>query len=277
MRVTFFIVNYRTDEHVLRLVDSLAVARDAAEGVTVDVHVLDNSKKNEAEASAFGQKLGEARLPARLHHTGTNAGYFGVLPLAQGIVRHGDADCVIYSNPDIAVEADFFLELAAARAMRGVLAPSILTLDRGFDQNPMYEERLPAKKLRRLRTVYGSAPIFTLYSLARTVKEAFAGHRRAGSRHEIYAPHGSIFVFTDIEFFLTLPRYPCFLYGEELFVAEEARRREVRIMYEPRLKALDFRHASIALLPRADLRRHLLASVSYILDRYYADGTGLAA
>jgi hypothetical protein len=76
-------------------------------------------------------------------------------------------------------------------------------------------------------------------------------------------------VFTDVDFFRALPPFPCFLFGEELFVAEEARRRQVAIAYEPALRVDDMRSQSVSRLPGEFFRRLMLGSVQFILDTYY--------
>ena len=90
----------------------------------------------------------------------------------------------------------------------------------------------------------------------------------------IYAPHGATLVFADAAFFGTLPAYPCFLFGEELFIAEEAQQRQVAITYQPGLRITDLRSQSVSQLPSDFFRRLMLASVQFILQRYYAGPAG---
>ena len=60
-----------------------------------------------------------------------------------------------------------------------------------------------------------------------------------------------------------------YLYGEELFVAEEARRRSLFIRYVPALRVFDTRHAATARLGGERRRRFMKESVDYILRHYY--------
>jgi hypothetical protein len=274
MRVVIFVVNYHTDDHVLRLLESVSGAWGLVREQAIDVHVLDNSARNETGNGAWRRRLRESEVPATLHQSATNAGYFGNLGLAQRLTD--DATAVIYCNPDIVLDPTFFAELAKIGDV-GVIAPAIVSIADGFDQNPKYESRLSAAKLRRLERIYSNGLLFSAYGVAGRAKELFASHRRNGSRsaglpRPIYAPHGAMFVFTDIPFFRALPPYPCFLFGEELFVAEEARLAGVPVIYRPELRVHDVRHAAVSALPRSRLRSLMRESVVHILAEYYAEG-----
>mgnify|MGYP000489227649 CR=1 FL=1 len=85
----------------------------------------------------------------------------------------------------------------------------------------------------------------------------------------IYAPHGAMFIFKNIEFFKNLKEFPCFLFGEEIFIAEEAAKNKVTIDYIPELKVFDVRHASINLLSNKFKRELYYSSINYLLKEYY--------
>lgn len=278
MRVVVFVVNYNADDHLARFVASVRSAASSAGSSAVQIHVLDNSQKSDGELEHLRVRLTGPDVAVSVHSTGRNEGYFGVLPLAQKLVP-SEVDVVLYGNPDIVLDTKFMERLDAARESGGVLAPAIVSRDDGFDQNPKYLSRLPARKLRRLRAIYATRLTYGLFTAAARLKERV--RRRGGkapvtaAAREIYAPHGSLFVFADVRFFLDLPSYPCFLFGEELFVAEEAARRGVKVIYDPTLRVEDVRHASISLLERDDLRRYMHESVRWILARYYTgEGRG---
>lgn len=276
MRVVSFVINYRTDEHVARFIESTARALTAAPQIDFQLHVLDNSEKDDRGLAVFRAALGGMAQWAEVRRIERNKGYFGPLSCAQSLVPAG-TDYVMYGNADILLESDFFSVLARLRPSGGIIAPSILTVEGSFDQNPLYRTRLSAAKLRRLRAVYSNGAAFRAYCGAGALKERLlsrGGRPRLGSRpdRDIYAGHGALFVFADVGFFLALPEYPVFLYGEELFVAEEARLRGVSWVYEPELLVRDERHASISQLTSDRRRAYLHESISYILSRYYPDG-----
>jgi GT2 family glycosyltransferase len=278
MTIAVFAVNYRADAHLIRFVDSVAVAKADAHGTDVSLHVIDNSCKTPSELSELREHLRRDDLQVTLHSSGRNEGYFGGLSFAQSLVTT-DTSCVIYCNPDILLERDFFAQMQVLDLSgTGVVAPAIVTLDEGFDQNPFYVDRLSRAKLIRLRAIYSTQATYAAFTLLARVSEMMGRrgrrNRQVEGAREIYAPHGAIFVFTSVPFFMALPKYPCFLFGEELFVAEEARAAGVSVSYEPSLKVWDIRHASVSALAPSKLRAYLLESVRHILHRYYLGSGG---
>ncbi|MSR21387.1 MAG: hypothetical protein EXR91_10520 [Gemmatimonadetes bacterium] len=282
MHVAIFVVNYRADDHLLRLVESIELAAAASGRTSYEVHVLDNSCKDQQDATDLQAELRNRKHAVALHSTGRNDGYFGVLGLAQSLVPP-EADCVIYSNPDVMLADDFFVELERGRTQGGVMAPAIVPVEGGSDQNPQYVDRLNAFKLRYLRAIYARQFTYSAFVTAARIRDRIremlsrpgpAPDEESPEPRTIYAAHGALFVFRDVGFFLSLPAYPCFLFCEELFVAEEARRRGVRVVYNPCLRVSDVRHASISRLPSRAIRAYMHESVCYILTQYYDDPAG---
>lgn len=280
MNVLIFVVNYLADEHLIRFVNSVVLSLKGNDKVSVDMHVLDNSKKTHDELSILRERLDATGLSVDLHDHNTNSGYFGGLALAQSLVND-NVDCLLYCNPDIILESNFFTVLNNTQqdSNVGVIAPAILSKQDGFDQNPKYCERLRESKLQRLKKIYSNIFFFNGFNMLARIKEVISRFKKIENKSkvphsaDIYAPHGSIFIFSDPVFFKKLPAFPCFLFGEELFVAEEALIANKRIVYEPELQVLDVRHASINLLSNEFLRSLMYKSVTYILDTYYTVDT----
>lgn len=273
MNVLLFCVNYKADGHLLRLIESIRDALESCPEVLAQVHVLDNSQKSADQLEDLRTRARASGIAVTIHSDGTNRGYFSGIPLAQSIAAAG-FDCIIYSNVDLTVDRRLFSQLNTARSSRkGVIAPSIISNDDGFDQNPKYSKRLSRSKIERLRWIYSRGWAFSLYMALARAKELIAWKRSAEkintSEALIYAPHGAFFIFTDKEFFLRLPFFPCFLFGEELFIAEEARKCQVPVHYLPSLIVRDTRHASVSKLGTETHRKLYLASVQFILSQYY--------
>lgn len=266
MRVACFVVNYHADEHVARFRESLTRARARTPECEVALHCIDNSQRSHADAESFRLAEEGAAPWVRVHWNGRNEGYFGPLPRAQALVEPG-TDCVIYCNPDILLEEDFLEVLVGLGGAADILAPSLIAVDGGFEENPLYEHRLPVTKVRRVRAIFASQWGFNLYQLAHKLMDRRRNRSRAA--RAIYAGHGAIFVFMNVAFFQRLPPYPCFLYGEELFVAEEARMEGVEWRYEPTLRARDLAHASVSQVTSAALRAYELECLDFLLSRYY--------
>jgi hypothetical protein len=62
----------------------------------------------------------------------------------------------------------------------------------------------------------------------------------------IYAPHGSLMIFSDVYFqgggnF----EHPCFLFGEEFTVAENCKKLQLEVVYCPSIKVKHYQHGAI--------------------------------
>jgi GT2 family glycosyltransferase len=278
MKLLFAIVNYKTDEPLLRLLDSIRAAAQPVRGaLTVQVTVVDNSQREIAAEGAFVAKLREHYDAVEVEFPRANLGYFGALPAIQGRAAAHQADMVVVSNADLLLANDFFSQLLAQLPTdAAVIAPAIISEGgQGFDQNPKHMQRRSSRDLRRLRLIYSTRVTYSTLILLGKLKERLRPRAPRPASSEpvrggaIYAAHGALFVFTKAQFLQSLPKFEPFLFGEELFVAEEARRQQQVTLYAPALRVYDSRHASTATLGSDRHRRLLRSSIEFILCRYY--------
>ncbi len=275
MDIIVFVVNYNADDHLIRFVHSVSTALVDCDEASVNIHVFENSQKTDEEITILKKRLNMIGVKVILHVSDMNSGYFGGLKVAQSLVCD-TTTCVIYCNPDILIGNDFFSVLTKKiNSNIAMLAPEIISINDGFDLNPLYRARLGKNKLRRLKLLYSNLFVYNCYTFLARMKESAKRLSLAIKKPQkiqytsIYAPHGAILIFTDMKFFKHLPVYHCFLFGEELFIGEEARLSGKIIFYEPELKVADVRHASVSFLSNNHLRGLQYKSVSYILNRYY--------
>jgi len=278
MKLLYCIVNYRTDQPLLRYIESLRIAFEQASDIALRLVVVDNSLRPLEGRERFTAELAERFAEIQVVFTDQNVGYFGAVPIAQGLAAATGPDCIVISNADLTVADDFLATLADQLPTgAAVLAPTIAAdQGAGFDQNPKLLERYTHSRMRFLQLVYSTSISFRLYNWLGWLKEKTRSPSSRRHQHcprDIYAPHGAIFIFSKLSFFLALPRHEPFLYGEEIFIAEEARRRAERIAYVPCLKTFDTRHASTGALSTESRRKLMKASVDFILARYYAETT----
>jgi GT2 family glycosyltransferase len=275
MNCSIFIVNYNADDHVSTLIKSLNKSLNGNNTSNININIIDNSKRNQETKDHFRKTIDLLSTGIHIHSDGTNKGYFGGLSVAQSLVKDDD-DCIIYCNPDILVEGNFFQELEKSflNNTAGIIAPSIICQDEGFDQNPMYLKRISAKKLKFLKFIFSNNLLYQSHTaIADLMKTAVKRFKKPIQKNmkplDIYAPHGSMFIFFNVDFFKNLPNYPCFLFGEELFVAEEARKENVKIQFSPNVRVIDIRHASISKMDPNYLRELTIESIRFILNTYY--------
>jgi len=279
MKLLFGIVNYHTDEALLRLLDSVRVAAQAAgDAFSISLLVVDNSQRDAADEAGFIARLQSKFAATSVDYPRANLGYFGALPRIQARVAEQGAELVVVSNADLTLAPDFFVQLRSRLPSAGaVIAPAILAEGgEGFDQNPKHVQRRSKRDLELLRFLYSSRPTFFGQQLLGHLKERLRSRRKAegpratyASGTPIYAAHGALFVFTKAAFFLSLPKFDPFLFGEELFVAEEARRQKEATIYVPEMRVNDTRHASTAALGSDRRRRLMFSSIEFILCNYY--------
>ncbi len=276
MKVLMYIVNYKSDEYLLDLIRSIQRSDDNCSKSEVIIYIQDNSAKNFNELDNLRQSINSFNINATLISDGNNSGYFGGLHIAQSITSK-EIDCVMYCNADLTVDIDFFKNLVEISTTHtGIIAPSIISTANGLDQNPKYLNRLSLHKLNYLKFIYSNILTYCLFTVLSNIKESInqTGSKEAYGNNQysknMYAPHGAALVFTDVKFFKMLPNYPCFLFGEELFIAEEALKADVKIYYDPSLKIADVRHGSIRLLSYNSRRKLYHESVRFIIDKYFS-------
>jgi GT2 family glycosyltransferase len=272
MKIIFFVVNYKADDHVFKMIESVLNANKDV-NFDITIHVIDNSIKSKVEEAEFRKSL--QANGASLYSSTENLGYFGCIPIAQSLIENETFDCVIYCNPDLCLDVNFLKELTVSMQVKGIIAPSIISKTEGFDQNPKYLSKLSRSKMIRLKLIYSNIlTYFLFFSLARVKELLFVIKKRSTQSNDklnqiIYAPHGAMFIFTDASFFKGLEPYPCFLFGEEIFIAEEAEKAGVKVYYTPNVKVYDSRHASISSLGNNFRRKLYYKSISYLLKNYY--------
>ena len=284
LEILVCIVNFRTDDALCEFVTSLSSAWNVAgaEG-RLAVLVLDNSGKQLDEARRFESRLIALHPDTELAFDHGNLGYFGALALAQARSAQGRFEYVVFANADLIVAPDFFCALRACRGAAAILAPSIVVASATgeMDQNPAYESRLSRRRLRFLRAVYGSAPLFAAYSMLWRARDRMRARadsaakesRGARARRKIYAAHGAMFIFADVAFFQSLAGFRPFLFGEEIFVAEEARRADLDTLYVPEVRVRHSRSKSMSSVPQEGQRKYLFEALTFLLSRYHDDSS----
>jgi GT2 family glycosyltransferase len=108
-----------------------------------------------------------------------------------------------------------------------------------------------------------------LRSAARELTGARAGSAPA-SGATIYAPHGSFLIFSS-EYFRAGGSldFPCFLFGEEVYLAESLKQLGLDAVYEPSLEVVHQEHKSTKLMKSRKLASAVAASAAYCADTYF--------
>jgi len=214
-----------------------------------------------------------------------NLGYFGGARwgISRYLEEHPLPDWVIISNVDLLITDPQFLEkLAALKAAPGLgaIAPRISSVLTGRNQNPFMRSRPSAIRMHIYKWLYRSWLALNAHELASAVfhriRSAVGRSKRTRTKSspdvggKIYAPHGSFLILSK-EYFAAggALDFPCFLFGEEIYLAENLRRLNLDVIYEPSLEVVHQEHKSTKLLKSRKLARFVASSAAFCADTYF--------
>ena len=262
--VILFCVNYNSYDKVAEYLQSLDnAALQAACNVTVIV--ADNSDPVE--------KLEFIPEKIQVHHVVThqNLGYLGGVTYAirERNIDLSQYDYIIISNVDVFVCDEFFCQLSDADISDdvGCIAPSIYSLAMCYDRNPQRIRRIPKLRLWLLRVMYTFPILYTIH-LKFFSSRKYENHTY--EKMEIYSPHGSFMIFTKkFAPFLQTFVFPVFLFGEELYFAENLRICGLSVIYDPSIKVKDYDHVNTGQLKNSVRMKWNREALKMIYLKYY--------
>ncbi len=265
-KVTIFCVNYNSYDALVEYLASIDVAyRNATEQVDLSVIVADNSTNKESINIDY-------LFETKIIYSESNNGYFGGIEygICNSSIVLKSCDFIIFSNVDVKVQKDFFLLLCSEEINNdiGCIAPCIYSIQAGRDRNPKIINRPGKNKLLLQRTLYQFAFLDYIYT------HIFYNRRRRKLQHYpagfIYAAHGSFMIFTSaFAFFLESMHYPCFLFGEEIYIAEQLKRYGLKTYYNPKLRVIDADHVSTRNLKKRLYYRYNYESINMLLKEFF--------
>lgn len=262
-------VSYFGSADLAELVSSLRAQTHGEWSLTV----VDNST-DATEQGALSALL-DGTPGARLLVPPENLGYLGGVRWA---LEHSAAPpaWTVICNADVAFGSPSALARLAAisDASIGVLAPAIRTPGSHADQNPFLRAR-PSLMAQRRRRLQLATPAIAQASLLVAHGLALAsGHRAARSSPQgvtqIYAAHGSAFALSSRYFDAggNLD-HPLFLFGEELYVAEQCRRVGLSVTYVPDVAFVHRNHSGTGVLRQRPILKMMVESGRYGVELLY--------
>ena len=273
LSVVFICVNYNTPLVVPRFVRSVLKLRLAERARVVVVN----------NPSSPGERLSLATVDSRVTcvQPSANMGYMGgaAYGLCDFLKDSSFPEWVIVSNVDLEVDCEDFLERLTTFAYGdrvGIVAPRIHSLLTGAEQNPYMSRRPSTFRMRAYTWLNTSYTVAMGYDLAAMVWKRVRGPRLDKGRLEsIYAPHGSCMIFHRryFEAGCTLVN-PCFLFGEELVVAEAARCAGLQVVYDPQLTVKHLEHVSTGVLMSRHLFKYARNASRYCAGTYFSGYKG---
>lgn len=260
--VLFALVHYRNTAAIQQAIARLRALRVPA-GWIVDVVVADNS--------------GDAPdgMGAPVVRDGTNRGYLGGAAMAfdHWKASHGQAPgWFVIINPDAAPGANALEALAAAAMTDDVamVAPGVM-LGGVTPQNPFLSKRPSRARMWSYTVAFRSALLTRVMDVLLDLKRRRA-RQSTPSRdpRPIYAPHGSI-VFVRAAFFErggTLA-YRGFMFGEEIHLAEQARRLGMSVLFVPSVTVIHEGGSTTGRVDSISRREWHRASADVLWEDYF--------
>ena len=294
MNILFVPVTYNSYDALDSYIASVGKALDAAADptITVTIHVADNSseevRSQNSEAPTNLSPLTSHHSPLKSHLSLLSTHYPnpGYLPAALKTVYSEDYasyDYIIISNVDVTLDETFFTALRDLKPDPDTvwIAPFIWSPSEHRDVNPKIQERYTKNRLRLLRLFFRFPLVW--YSYSKSVYRLRKGNQGDNSATDtsltshhspltsnIYAGHGSFMIFRPAIFQQEPPlHYPAFLFCEEIFMAEMARRIGKKTAHCPSVKVWDCEHASTGLMGLWRYCKYNHDALSYIIKHFY--------
>ena len=269
-KIVFLLVNYFNEKEVAGFVASELAGQ-------LNEHVCIVIADNGSQDKKVLQKIEGTSV--KLIEAGTNRGYFGAASLGlQWYLKEKGVhpDAVIICNTDISLEStDFIKQLNTYINVNAfdVMGPDIYSTAMNYHQNPYIESRISGEKIERYKRVTSNSFLYWMYTLLHLIKTKLVrANKRAGWEKQMnpYAVHGSFMVFNR-SFFEKggSINYPSLLFGEELFVAEQVRKFNMKMVYEPLLVICHHEHTTTGTFKSKQAVKYLHQSYCYLADTFF--------
>jgi len=250
-RIVLIPVVYNNPEECARYLASVVQA-DLSR-VSLTVIIADNSREDNR---SFFSGIYHENLRLIYYYTGTNLGYMNAGYAAYGrYVQNKIAfDILVVSNTDLVIEdRNFFNHLAEKDRSCSedvfLLAPYVESSLTGRNLNPQLIRKPKKNYVDRIRFFYSSPILYNALLFMSWLKHKYMSVSHTyESDLQIYAPHGSIFIFRNAFFERGCNiHFPYFLFGEEIYIAEQVKEKKGKILYVPELNVIHNEHTSTGL------------------------------
>lgn len=263
-KIALLCVTYNSYEDLETFKLSVDNAVGEAEGqVDVDMLVADNTVENVREIQCSAKHI---KVKSIAYHK--NLGYFGGIKRLMDEVDCRQYDYTIISNVDIIVDAVFMKGLSQRVVERGTgwIAPQIYSENEGRDRNPKIMKRYTLYKLKLLRQMFIHPLLNYLYRQTVYRRKKYQTYEKG----EIYGGHGSFIILTReyLERCGTID-YPVFLFGEEIYLAEQCLKHGLKVIYDPSLKVIDKEHTSTGNMATHFYNKCNVEALEYIIRTFY--------
>ena len=270
-------VNYHNEADTVRFISSV-LSQQWADGIKV--LVVNNSDSMSPSVDLLKNLFHMSERVIQVT-PGKNVGYFGGASFGLRFYneRYSLPEWIVVSNTDIEfLHEDFFTRLHTEHSTvpPAIIAPAIYSFLKNRNQNPYLHRRPSSIRMHFYSTCFRYSLFLNVYErlsslkwkTCKMFKNKPAHSSSSGQSFSIYAPHGSFVIFNRKYFEEggTLD-HGVFLFGEEIFVAETARRLGLKIVYDPRLVVLHREHSTTKYSKERE--RHISDAAAYCANTFF--------
>lgn len=272
-KLAVFCITYNSYSELKTYLSSLDnAASKSTTTLMVDVFIVDNTEQD-IESVDYLESFTNIKCTLFPFHK--NLGYFGGAKEAMKCVDILKYDYVAITNVDLTVSDDAFQCLGNMKVDDNVgwIATALVSNKENRDRNPEVLRRYSRRRLVMLKFKFDYPIVDFVYNRTLYKRKRL---RKKYSAMDIYAGHGSFILLTKAYFEKCgIIDYPVFLFGEELYLAEECRKHSLRVVYRPEICIYDSEHVSTSKLrnalpfKRSFYHRCNSNALDYILANYY--------
>lgn len=288
--IEIIVINYKKSDLAIGFCRSLAKLKGHEK---VHVLIVDNAADDQSRLALGGLKI--AGLEIEVLHEKENWGYFGGARRGLEFLRLKTNEIsgnqklpkwIIISNSDIEFSDPSFIENLEAKSPDNdvaLIGPKILSALSGANQNPYMIVRPTGAQMHFYKWVFRfliSCFAYQMLGLVKSlVKNLFFNKIRKSldrvasdiKAQDIYGAHGAFLIFSReyIEKGGNFDHQP-FLFGEEVTIAENCRRLQMRVRYEPDLVVSHIEHATIGIFPSRNMLKFQREASAYCADTYFS-------
>lgn len=269
-KILFLLVNYFNEKELCAFINEQLQPNT---NNFIEILITDNGSKETSLLQDVESKYANVILVKSTH----NLGYFGAanLGLTHYLKQHKDyPQAIIICNTDIKLAEDFFsvLQNKLTNPNFDILGPSIYSTFLKCYQNPYITNRISKDKLNFLHFISSSYFLYCLFTVYHVLKTKIKGSitNKVITPSKTYAIHGSFLIFNK-RFFTKggTINYPAILFGEEIFIAEQALKLNLNIFYEPTLQVEHNEHATTGVFKSKQTVSLLHQSYTYLLQTFF--------
>jgi len=269
----FVLVNYFNDDEVIHFAESYLFKDDTS---NLQVYIVNNGSKKPGYLESkinFNSKI-------ILIQASNNSGYFGAFNLALDYHKsHFDfiPDIFVLCNTDLKIKSSDWIQqllTAADNPQIGLIGPTLISALTGKQQNPFLKERMNSKKIDRLLFFFSSYIGYLIYQSLYYFKAKLTSTSItiSNSPTPCYAIHGAFIAMTSNFIHTASPDFKeaPFLYSEELFLAEIAKKHSYKSIYLPSIKIIHDEHSTTGIFKSKKGVELMHASLVKIKSIFYS-------